>query len=76
AVGTVDEKKVEPIKAQEPLMLTVGTATTVGVTSEAYSDTVSVNLKIPVCTLPEQKVAISRKVEGRWRLIGYGIVQK
>ena len=76
AVGTVDEKKVEPIKAQEPLMLTVGTATTVGVTSEAYSDIVSVNLKIPVCTLPEQKVAISRKVEGRWRLIGYGIVQK
>ncbi|HDD57480.1 MAG: translation initiation factor IF-2 subunit gamma [Thermoplasmata archaeon] len=76
AVGTVDEKKVEPIKTNEPLMLTVGTATTVGVTTEAYGDTVAVNLKIPVCTFPEQKIAISRRVEGRWRLIGYGIVQK
>ena len=57
-------------------MLTVGTATTVGVTTEAYGDTVAVNLKIPVCTFPEQKIAISRRVEGRWRLIGYAIVQK
>ncbi|HEC94469.1 MAG TPA: translation initiation factor IF-2 subunit gamma [Thermoplasmatales archaeon] len=76
AVGTVDEKKVEPIKAQEPLMLTVGTATTVGITSEAYSDKIAVNLKIPVCPFPNQKVAVSRRVEGRWRLIGYGAIQK
>jgi translation initiation factor 2 subunit 3 len=76
AVGTIDEKKVEPLKTQEPLMLTVGTATTVGITNEVYRDAITVNLKIPVCTFPEQKVAISRKVEGRWRLIGYGIVQE
>lgn len=76
AVGTVDEKKVELIKAQEPLMLTVGTATTVGITTEAYSDKIAVSLKIPVCTFPNQKVAVSRRVEGRWRLIGYGAIQK
>ncbi|HDO19113.1 MAG TPA: translation initiation factor IF-2 subunit gamma [Thermoplasmatales archaeon] len=76
AVGTVDEKKVEPIRAQEPLMLTVGTATTVGLTSEAYGDTVIVNLKIPVCPFVGQKVAISRRVEGRWRLIGYGVIEE
>jgi len=29
-VGTVDEKDVDPLKKNEPLMLTVGTATTVG----------------------------------------------
>ena len=76
AVGTVDEKKVEPLKAQEPLMLTVGTATTVGITKEAYSDFASIDLKIPVCCFDGQKVAISRRVEGRWRLIGYGIIKK
>ena len=76
AVGTVDEKKVEPLKAQEPLMLTVGTATTVGITKEAYSDFASIDLKIPVCCFNGQKVAISRRVEGRWRLIGYGIIKK
>jgi len=76
AVGTVDEKKVEPLKAQEPLMLTVGTATTVGITKEAYSDFASIDLKIPVCCFNGQKAAISRRVEGRWRLIGYGIIKK
>ncbi|MCD6542851.1 MAG: translation initiation factor IF-2 subunit gamma [Thermoplasmata archaeon] len=76
AVGTVDEKKVEPLKAQEPLMLTVGTATTVGITKEAYSDFASIDLKIPVCCFDGQKAAISRRVEGRWRLIGYGIIKK
>ncbi len=75
AVGTIDEKKVEPIKTQEPLMLTAGTATTVGITSEAYGNTISVKLKIPVCTFKDQRVAISRRVEGRWRLIGYGITK-
>jgi len=75
AVGTIDEKKVEPIKVNEPLMLTVGTATTVGIVREAYDDKVTVRLKIPVCAFPKQKVAISRKVEGRWRLIGYGKVK-
>lgn len=76
AVGTVDEKEVEPIRAQEPLMLTVGTATTVGITKEAYADNVVIDLKIPVCCFDKQQVAISRRVEGRWRLIGYGIIEK
>ena len=76
AVGTIDEKEVEPLKAQEPLMLTVGTATTVGITKEAYSDVAVIDLKIPVCCFEGQQVAISRRVEGRWRLIGYGVIEK
>ncbi|GAG88765.1 unnamed protein product, partial [marine sediment metagenome] len=33
-VGTIEEKNVEPLKTNEPLMLTVGTATTVGIVTD------------------------------------------
>jgi translation initiation factor 2 subunit 3 len=33
-----------------------------------------VNLKLPVCADKGTRVAISRRIEGRWRLIGYGII--
>ena len=74
-VGTVEEIKVEPIKANEPLMLTVGTATTAGIVKEAYNNFIRVKLKIPVCASKGQRIAISRRVSARWRLIGYGNIK-
>ncbi|PKK85644.1 MAG: translation initiation factor IF-2 subunit gamma [Thermoplasmata archaeon HGW-Thermoplasmata-1] len=73
-VGAAEEESVEPIKMREPLMLTIGTATTVGVVNNTKPDSVEVKLKLPVCASDGQRVAISRRVGGRWRLIGYGIV--
>jgi translation initiation factor 2 subunit 3 len=75
-VGTIDEKAVEQIKTKEPLMLTIGTATTVGIVSESYNKIVSVSLKLPVCAEIGQRIAISRRIDGRWHLIGYGEIQK
>jgi len=75
-VGTIEEKAVEQIKKKEPLMLTIGTATTVGIVIESYDDTVGVKLKLPVCAQIGQRIAISRRIEGRWHLIGYGEIQK
>ncbi len=67
---------VENIKMNEPLMLTVGSATTVGIVSSIRKkETVEVRLKLPVCAEKEERVAISRRVGGRWRLIGYGIIK-
>jgi translation initiation factor 2 subunit 3 len=74
-VGTAQDLAVENIKTNEPLMLSVGTATTVGVVTSARGDESEVTLKIPVCAEKAQRVAISRKIQGKWRLIGYGIVQ-
>jgi translation initiation factor 2 subunit 3 len=74
-VGSAEELKVDNIKTGEPLMLNVGTAATVGVVSSARKDAADVNLKIPVCGEAGQRVAISRKIGGRWRLIGYGILK-
>jgi translation initiation factor 2 subunit 3 len=75
AVGTIDEKNVEPLKTNEPLMLTVGTATTVGIIIELRPDWIRVKLKLPVCADQGQRIAVSRRIEGKWHLIGYGEIK-
>jgi translation initiation factor 2 subunit 3 len=74
-VGVTDESTVEPIHSSEPLMLNVGTATTVGVASSARErGVVQVQLKRPVCAQISDKVAVSRRIGARWRLIGVGTI--
>jgi translation initiation factor 2 subunit 3 len=74
-VGVTDESTVEPIHSSEPLMLNVGTATTVGVVSSAREGgVVQVQLKRPVCAEVKDKVAVSRRIGARWRLIGVGTI--
>jgi translation initiation factor 2 subunit 3 len=74
-VGTIEEKVVEPIRTNEPLMLTIGTATTVGIVSEFHGEKIGVKLKLPVCANEGQRIAISRRIDGRWHLIGYGKIE-
>ena len=74
-VGTIDEKNVDPIRTNEPLMLTIGTATTVGIVSEFHGEKIGVKLKLPVCAKEGQRIAISRRIDGRWHLIGYGRIE-
>lgn len=71
-VGSDDELNIEPLRHKEPLMLSVGTAVTVGVVVNAKKDVVDVVLKRPVCAAVGTRIAISRQVGGRWRLIGMG----
>ncbi len=74
-VGVTDESTVEPIHSNEPLMLNVGTATTVGVVSSAREGgVVQVQLKRPVCAEVGDRVAVSRRMGARWRLIGVGTI--
>ncbi|MCK9323108.1 MAG: translation initiation factor IF-2 subunit gamma [Candidatus Methanomethylophilaceae archaeon] len=75
-VGSSADLIVDDIKSNEPLMLSVGTATTVGVVKSARGGNAEVALKIPVCILPGQRVAISRRISNKWRLIGYGIIEQ
>jgi len=74
-VGTAEDLKVEGIKTSEPLMISVGTATTVGVVSSAREELADLVLKIPVVAEPGQRVAVSRRIGGKWRLIGYGVIR-
>jgi len=75
AVGTPDMRKVEPIRKREVLALNVGTAATIGIVEGSRDNIVTMKLKVPVCAEKGARVAISRRISGRWRLIGYGIIQ-
>jgi translation initiation factor 2 subunit 3 len=73
AVGTADMVKVEPVKIKEPLRLNIGTAASVGTVTNVRDSKIEVKLKKPVCLMPKSRVAISRRIAERWRLIGSGI---
>jgi len=73
-VGMKDEFDVEPIKVNEPLVLSVYTATTVGQVSKIKDGVATVDLKRPVCALEGARVTLSRRLGSRWRLIGVGII--
>jgi len=74
AVGTKELIKVEEISIGETLLLHVGAAITVGKVASIKKDSATVNLTRPVCTQTGSRVAISRKIAGRWRFIGYGMI--
>ncbi len=74
AVGAPELVKVERIKMNEPLRLNVGTAVTLGTVSSVSGQTVDLELRRPVCCSPGSRVAISRRIGERWRLIGSGVV--
>ena len=73
-VGLEEDMKVEKIRTKEVLMLNIGTATTVGIVTSPQESKVEMTLKMPVCADKGQRVAISRRVGSKFRLIGYGII--
>jgi len=73
AVGTQEMVKVEPIKIKESLRLNIGTAATLGTVTHIKDHKVEIKLKKPVCMIAHNRVAISRRISDRWRLIGSGI---
>ncbi len=77
-VGSIDQKIVQQIKPKEILMLIVGSSATVGEVKsvEKKTNKVVFHLRKPVVVIPGQRVALSRQVEMRWRLIGWGTVLK
>ncbi len=75
AVGTPDLVKVEKIRMGENLRINVGTALTQGTVSLVKGDYVEANLRKSVCAASPSRVAISRKIGDRWRLIGSGLIR-
>lgn len=73
-VGTKEFIKAQPIRPRELIMITVGTAITLGIVKNIKKDVVEVVLRRPVATWANARVAVSRQIMGRWRLVGWGIV--
>jgi len=74
AVGTKELLKIEKINFDETLLLHVGAAVNLGKVTSVKGNVIKAKLTRPICTPPSSRVAISRKITARWRLIGYGIV--
>jgi translation initiation factor 2 subunit 3 len=75
AVGTKELTKIEELGMNETVLLHVGAAITLGKVTSVAKGGVRVELARPVCTQTGSRVAISRKIAGRWRLIGYGLIE-
>ncbi|MHA1792321.1 MAG: translation initiation factor IF-2 subunit gamma [Promethearchaeota archaeon] len=71
-LGIEQKIKVEPLKINEKLMLSIGTATTLGTVTKMSKGNVELTLARRVCSDPGMSLAISRLINKRWRLIGYG----
>ncbi len=73
--GTKEEFKIEKIKLGDVVLMNIGTARTVGVCTSVKGDVCTFKLKIPVCAKEGDKAALSMQINGRWRLIGYGVLR-
>ena len=74
AVGTKELLKIEKINFDETLLLHVGAAVNLGKVTSVKNNIIKVKLSRPICVQSSSRVAISRKITARWRLIGYGIM--
>jgi translation initiation factor 2 subunit 3 len=75
-VGTREMVKTQPINKGEILIITAGTAIRVGRVANLASDTIEIQLRDPVVAWEGSRIAISRRVLGRWRLTGWGVVEE
>lgn len=73
--GLREATDVGALHFNESLMLTVDTSTLVGKVGHVKEETAEISLSKPVCAEPGQRVAMSRRVGGRWHLIGHGTLQ-
>jgi len=77
-VKTEGEKqnKVQKLAKGEVLMVNIGSTSTGGRVFAVKNDLAKIVLLQPVCTTEGEKIALSRRVEKHWRLIGWGQIMR
>lgn len=68
--------KVQKLTRNEVLMVNIGSLSTGGRVSAVKADLAKIVLTQPVCTEVGEKIALSRRVEKHWRLIGWGQIRR
>ena len=64
--------RIQKLAVQEVLMLNIGSTSTGARVTAVKADLAKVVLSGPVCTKAGDKIALSRRIERHWRLIGWG----
>ncbi|KAI9305528.1 eukaryotic translation initiation factor 2 subunit 3 [Cunninghamella echinulata] len=77
-VKTDDKKqaKVSKLTKNELLLVNIGSVSTGGRVVGVKADLAKIVLTGPTCTEVGDKVALSRKIERHWRLIGWGKIKR
>ncbi|EIE23809.1 hypothetical protein COCSUDRAFT_29028 [Coccomyxa subellipsoidea C-169] len=75
-LGGEKQGKVSKLVKNEVLMLNIGSMCTGACVVAVKADLAKLRLTSPVCTKEQEKVALSRRVDKHWRLIGWGQIQK
>jgi translation initiation factor 2 subunit 3 len=68
--------RVAKLQPDEVLMVNIGSTSTGGKVLAVRRDLAKIVLLHPVCTLDGEKVALSRRLQGHWRLIGWGKIRR
>jgi len=70
------QAKVQKLAKQEVLMVNIGSTATGGKVVAVKNDLAKIQLTQPVCTQEGEKIALSRRVDKHWRLIGWGQIRR
>jgi len=70
------QAKVQKLSKAEILMVNIGSTATGGKVIAVRADLAKIALTQPVCTQEGEKIALSRRVDKHWRLIGWGQIRK
>jgi translation initiation factor 2 subunit 3 len=68
--------KVQKLTKNEVLMVNIGSLSSGGRVLAVKADLAKIGLTSPVCTEVGEKIALSRRVEKHWRLIGWGQIRR
>jgi len=70
------QAKVQKLAKTEVLMVNIGSTATGGKVLAVKQDLAKIVLTNPVCTQEGEKIALSRRVDKHWRLIGWGEIRR
>ena len=68
--------KVQKLSKSEILLVNIGSTSTGGKVLAMKKDMAKLALMQPVCTQQGEKIALSRRVDKHWRLIGWGQINR
>ncbi len=72
----VKSSKIENLSKREILMINIGSTTSGAEVIAIKNNLAKLKLNTPVCTEKNEKIALSRRIDKHWRLIGYGLIRK
>jgi len=75
AEGAEKHSRIQRLTVDETLKFNVGSTETPGKVISVKDDIMKVQLNNPICTKTGEKVAFSRRIEKKFRLIGWGEIK-